>query len=237
MIFLYHVSGVNSFRVLSTASGSNNPHDIPVIEVTFKDGQKDELVLKRHNPLFRSRNIDHNRVCNYLGHLKNEVDATVAVTGCPDEKNQDELMFITLISKRSIYQKSFSMDFTGHVESIQVSEAYSRNLPVRENLSSRNENIFVEGDEIGDTEEETKSQNTVVGGSSSVPFAIKAKIKLGTDASASDTITNKLNSTVDAWISEILTHVQAHYHHPTLRHRINFEVQNIYNFEMDIIQY
>ena len=90
---------------------------------------------------------------------------------------------------------------------------------------------FVEGDEIGDTEEETKAQNTVVGTSNSVPFAVKAKIKLGTDVSASDTITKKLHRTVDEWISEILTHVQAHYHHPTLRHRINFEVLKLYDMK------
>ena len=224
MFLLYRISGVTSFQVLSRASGSNDPHDIPVIEVTFKDGHRDELVLKRHNPLPRSINMDHNRVCNYLGTLKNDVDATVAVTGCPDENNQDELMFITLISKRSIYQKSFVMDFTGHVEPIQLSEVDSRNLQVHENLDFRNENKFVEGDEIGDTEEEAKAQSTVVGGSNPVPFAIKAKIKLGTDASASDTITNRLNRTVDAWIAETFTHVQAHFHHRTLRHRINFEV-------------
>ena len=224
MFFLNQVSGVTSFKVLSTASGSNNPHDIPVIEVNFKDGHRDELVLKRHNPLPRSIKMDQNRGCNYLGYLKYDVDATVAVTGCPDERNQDELMFITLISKRSIYQKSFFMDFSGHVEPIQLSEVENRNSPVREISGFQNENIFLEGDEIGDTEEETKAQSTVVEGSNSVPFAIKAKIKLGTDASASDTITNKLNSTVDAWISEIFTHVQAHYHHTTLRHRINFEV-------------
>ena len=179
--------------------------------------------MKHNVALPHSINIDHTRVCNYLGHLKNEVEATVAVTGCADEENHDAKMHITLISKRSRYQKSFSIDyFSGHFEPIQLMEVDS--------IISRNGNTFVEGDELGDTEEEAKAKDTIIGGGNSVPFAIKAKIKVGTDTSARDTITNKLNTTVDAWISEILTHLQAHYHHPTLRHRVNFEVQQILRF-------
>jgi hypothetical protein len=157
-----------------------------------------------------------------LGHLKNEVDATAAVTGCANEENRDAKMYITLISKRSRYQKSFSMDFSGHFEPIQLMEVDS--------IISRTGNTFVDGDELGDTEEEERAKDTIIGGGNSVPFAIKAKIKVGTDTSARDTITNIFNTTVDAWISEIFTHLQAHYHHPTLRHRVNFEVQQILRF-------
>ena len=81
-----------------------------------------------------------------------------------------------------------------------------------------------EGDALGDPVEEARAKSAIVGGKNSVPFAIKAKIKIGTDVSARDTITKKLNTTVDAWISEMFTHLQAHYHHPSLRHRVNFEV-------------
>ena len=76
--------------------------------------------MKHHVALPHSKTIDHTRVCNYLGHLKNEVDATVAVTGCSDAENRDAKMAITLISKRSPYQKSFSMDFSGQFEPITL---------------------------------------------------------------------------------------------------------------------
>ena len=183
--------------------------------------------MKHHVALPHSKNIDQTRVCNYLGHLKYEVDATVAVTGCANEENREAKMYITLISKRSTYQKSFSMDFSGHFKPIQLMGVDS--------ITSRSGNTFVDGDELGDTEEEAKAQGTIIGGGNSVPFAIKAKIKVGTDRSARDTITNKLNTTVDAWISEVFTHFQAHYHHPTLRHRITFEVQKIFRFTMKLI--
>ena len=224
-MFLYIDAGVVSFRLLSSVPGEINAlRDIPVIEVMFKDGKRDEIVLKHYVALPHSTNMDQTRACNYLGHLKNEVDATVAVTGCVDTANPGGKMYITLLSKRSRYQKSFSMDFSGNFEPIQRSEVESTHSLVSRELASRNGNTFVEGDELGDKEEEAKASDTVVGGKNTVPFAIKVKIKVGVDASANDTITNQLGTTVDSWISKMITHLQAHYHHPTLRHRVNFEV-------------
>ena len=180
--------------------------------------------MERHVALPRSRTMDHTRVCNYLGYLKNERDSVVAVTGCADEKNPEGKIFITLISNRSRYQKSFSLDLSGNVESIQRMEDDSRDSLFTGYLEPRNANTFVEGDEIGDNDAEIIAQNTVIGGGTSIPYAIKAKLELGIDESAKDTIAKRFNTTVDAWLSEVLTHVQAHYRHPTLRHRINFQV-------------
>ena len=78
--------------------------------------------------------------------------------------------------------------------------------------------------EIGDEEEETIASKVVLGGSNTVPYALKATIKLGIDISAKNTIENRLGKTVDWWPTEVMTHFQAHYYHPTLRHRISFEV-------------
>ena len=222
--------GQIEFELLSRGYGLNKPKsDIPAIEVIFADGQKDKFVLKHFDALPHSTNTDHTEICNYLGHLKNEIDASVAVTGCADKRNKAGKMFLTLISKRSPYQKYFSMDFNGHVESIQVKEPHSSNFLEYRNLEmdllSRETKEFIEGDEIGDTEEESRaSAVSVTGGGNHVPYAIKARIKLGIDESARKTITNKLKSNVDTWLAEMLTHLQAHYHHPTLRHRINFKV-------------
>ena len=109
------------------------------------------------------------------------------------------------------------MDFNGNFEPIKIMQV--------DDIHSRTGTTFVEGDMIGDTQEEKKAKNTIIGGGNTVPFAIKAQIKVGIDKLARNTITNKHKTTVDAWISEVFTHFQAHYHHPTLRHRINFEVK------------
>ena len=160
-----------------------------------------------------------------MGYLKNEVDATVAVTGCVTENNRDAKMSITLISKRSLYQKSFSFDLSGNFEPIV--KAGGNTILVDRQLFSRALNMSDEGDALGDPDIEAKAMETILGGRNSVPFAIKVKIKVGTDASARDTITNNFNITVQEWISEVFTHIQAHYHHPSLRHRVNFEVHEI----------
>ena len=53
----------------------------PKIRVTFPDGYIDNLVLWKHyfNDEDRKNSDDH---CNYVGHLENEKDACVAMTGC-----------------------------------------------------------------------------------------------------------------------------------------------------------
>ena len=104
--------GTTTFKLVSKHSQWNDPkHDIPVIEVTFSNGHSDRLNLNHYNALPNSANIDHSRLCNYLGNLQNERDATVAVTGCPDaERNAEKKMLITLMSSQSPGQKSFAID-------------------------------------------------------------------------------------------------------------------------------
>ena len=158
-----------------------------------------------------------------MGHLENEVDATVSLTGCLDQSNVERKIYITILSNRSRYEKSFSIDFDGNV--IQIKR--EKQSEEKEQLRALEE--FFEADEIGDMEEEAKAQAVVLGGKNTVPYAIKAKIKLGIDVSAMNTILNRLDTTIDAWLTEVMTHVQTHYYHPTLRHRITFEVSCLYN--------
>ena len=196
--------------------------DIPDVEVTFRNGQKDKFVLYHHAALPHSTNIDQTQICSYLGYLENELNATVGLTGCLDERNEEGKIYITMLSSRSRYQKSFSVDFNGSVLPLYRVEQDN------EHEMSRELDEFFEGDEIGDMEEETRAHAVVLGGKNSVPYAIRAKVKLGIDVSAMHTILNKLDTTVDSWLTDVVTHLQVHYHHPTLRHRITFEVRNTY---------
>jgi hypothetical protein len=57
---------------------------LPRVEVTFSDGYKDKLILKRHYFKEEDRMSDLNKVegCQYIGHLAKEKNACVAMTGC-----------------------------------------------------------------------------------------------------------------------------------------------------------
>ena len=193
--------------------------DMPQIRVAFKDGTKDIFVLKHHVALPYSRHLDPSQICNYIGYLKHESGSVVAVTGCLKMHDINSKMYITLLSERSRYQKYFVIDTYGNFEGIKPT-----NIFIPDEISSRNDVEFVEGDEIGDIEEEEESKSVIIGGKNKVPFAIKAKIKIGVDVSACNTIVHQLDTSVDQWLSDVMTHVQAIFHHPTLHHRINFEV-------------
>ena len=223
--------GTTTFKLVSKHSQWNDPkHDIPVIEVTFSNGHSDRLNLNHYNALPNSANIDHSRLCNYLGNLQNERDVTVAVTGCPDaERNAEKKMLITLMSSQSPGQKSFAIDLN-YDEKRMTSRSIKlvkRQLSEAQQVAEELETIIaaneiLEDDEIKDKELEARVSKAPETG---VPCSIKARIKMGTDASAKDYIQNRLKMSVDHWLAEMFTHVQSHYYNPTLQHRINFEVK------------
>ena len=79
-------------------------------------------------------------------------------------------------------------------------------------------------DEIGETDIEAAAEASTTDG---VPHNLKMKVKIGTDTASINKIVNGLGRTVDDWLAETFTHVQNHYHHATLQHKIDFEAGNI----------
>jgi hypothetical protein len=53
----------------------------PNIMVTFPDGHSDKIILGKHFYNDKDRMADEND-CRYFGHLENEREACVAMTGC-----------------------------------------------------------------------------------------------------------------------------------------------------------
>ena len=104
----------------STRSGTIDPRfDIPEIEVTFTNGVKQKMVLRHYNAIPNSDEIDHSRLCNYLGHLQgDELNTSVAVTGCLMGDDPDEEMHITLISQHSPNHNTFAFDKNGNTKHI-----------------------------------------------------------------------------------------------------------------------
>ena len=66
----------------------------------------------------------------------------------------------------------------------------------------------------------------------------KSQIRCFWNLPAVNKIVNGLGRTVDDWLAEMFTHVQNHYHHDTLQHKINFEVDlNIFIYSIYSVQW
>ena len=96
------ILGLPSFEVLGSSRSG-----IPEIKVGLQGGLNHEMVLE---PYSRSP-------CNFIGHLKNVPDSSVAVTGCL-EKPGDK-MHITMIAPIETTSSIFELDFDGQVTALE----------------------------------------------------------------------------------------------------------------------
>ena len=71
---------------------------IPSVSVTFPDGHKDTLVLNKFyaNEEDRMANVEG---CNFIGHLENEPEACVAMTGCVGFEDVEFTILSTHVTK------------------------------------------------------------------------------------------------------------------------------------------
>ena len=117
------------------------------------------------------------------------------------------------------------MDLDGNVESIKITESNDAYLEspkdaINRHIGSIKGDLFIEKDELGSIKVEKAAAAAKTGG---VPYELNVSIKIGTDTSAPNKIVGD-GGTVDNWLAEVFTHVQNHYYHATLGHRINFDV-------------
>ena len=89
-------------------------YDIPEIDITFPDGYQDELILEKHYPNDESR-LEDQQHCNYFGHLKNEPEACVAVTGC---YGRDDLEF-SIMSEHALTENRFILEKDGQLKVVE----------------------------------------------------------------------------------------------------------------------
>ena len=88
--------------------------DVPSIDITFTNGVKDSLVLKRFYPTKESR-MATTPSCNFVGHLENEKTACVSLTGCA---SSDDLHF-TINSKNSGSSNMYILHKDGNLELVE----------------------------------------------------------------------------------------------------------------------
>ena len=88
---------------------------VPSVSVVFPDGYKDTLVLSKFyaNDEDRIANMEH---CNYAGHLANEPEACVAMTGCFGFED----VHFTILSTHTAESSMFTLTKNGNVEIIKV---------------------------------------------------------------------------------------------------------------------
>ena len=93
----------------------------PKVVVTFPDGYSDTMVLKRHNfndkieNQFEEQNEDDDMDCNYFGHLSNETDACVAMTGCI---GYEDVLF-SIMSRHAQKSSNFVWTKIGDVQTVE----------------------------------------------------------------------------------------------------------------------
>ena len=94
----------------------------PSVSITFPNGYTDTLALTQHfGGLENDEEVEN---CNYIGHLVNETEACVAMTGCP---GQDDLQFtilsMSLDSPMYVWKKDGSVEVIANPSNLRAEEA------------------------------------------------------------------------------------------------------------------
>ena len=204
--------------------------NVPDIRVRFANGVEDVLELKHIAIMPNSKNIDGSRLCNYLGSLKKEgPKSVVAVTGCLNRNTPQNKMSITMFSENSPTHSYFSLDLDGNVHSIRPKSGATK-VVSRRTKGDLKKSIplnFGKGETKNDyvIDEQLEILAARMGDvSGSVPDTLSINFRFGIDTSAKSAIEDELSMTVDNYLSDLLTHTQAHYMLPSLNHVVKFEV-------------
>ena len=106
------------FSLIDGESRSSSPNII----VTFPDGHSDRIKLGRHFYNDKDRLADKND-CRYFGHLENEREACVAMTGC---LGSEDILF-TIMSAHAPDSNHFLWTKEGHVDILDQSKIVIQN--------------------------------------------------------------------------------------------------------------
>ena len=87
--------------------------EVPNIEIVFPDGSVDTAILNKYYSNEDDRKAGINR-CNFIGHLAEEPDACIGMTGCPESEDVE----FTIMSSRLNGSPMYKWNRDGHVEKI-----------------------------------------------------------------------------------------------------------------------
>ena len=114
ILYLVQIDPRQKHEPRITIRTSNTRAGIPNIDIVFPNGHEDTMVLHRHYDSPQAR-MDGKLHCNFFGHLKNDREACVAVTGC---QGQEDMEF-TINSKHSTHTNLYILEKTGKLRSIE----------------------------------------------------------------------------------------------------------------------
>ena len=208
---------------------SKSLNGIPTIGITFSDGFQDNFVLERHymSDTDRMMKTIH---CNFIGHLANDPEACVAVTGCPGTK-----MEFSINSGKFGRSARFILHPNGvheKIESAFKENTLSHTLTIPQNLRDDEEWELIDGDEFENADQiagEMQMEASCAAGScTELPETNLLKVKVGYD----DTFNADLGSAsaAAAYLDSVFTHVQTMYCHATLGSKIQIERDGDYTY-------
>ena len=205
---------------------------VPEIEISFDDNDAQKLILYHYNAMPNSKAIDSSRLCNYIGYLEGDKDSRVSVSGCLSEKGVNEKAFITLFSKDSLYQKSFSLDRYGNFKQIK-----SDNYEI--NASKEDRDVHVDdwhtfGNQKMWDKKEQEAESVTQEQRDSVPYSLNLNFRFGYDKGTKQWMEEN-NENVDNWLSEVMTHLQIHFTHSSLEHYIFLNVSLKHDFSKPLL--
>ena len=205
---------------------------VPEIEISFDDSNAQKLILYHYNAMPNSKAIDPSRLCNYIGYLEGDKDSRVSVSGCLSEQGSNEKAFITLFSKDSLYQKSFSLDRYGNSKQIK-----SDNYEI--NASKEDRDVHVDdwhtfGNQKKWDKKEQIAESVTQEQRNSVPYSLNLNFRFGYDKGTKQWMEEN-NENVDNWLSEVMTHLQIHFTHSSLEHYIFLNVSLKYDYSKPLL--
>ena len=115
MIFVCLLGLGSSSELLPKFSmiGERSMDEVPTIEIVFPDGSIDTAILNKYYSNEDDRKAGINR-CNFIGHLAEETDACIGMTGCPESEDVE----FTIMSSRLNGSPMYKWNRDGNVEKI-----------------------------------------------------------------------------------------------------------------------
>jgi len=191
----------------------------PIVSIAFPDGYEDELVLSKFhaNDEDRMANKDH---CNFIGHLANEPEACVAMTGCIGSEDVD----FTILSAHATESPLFKWTKEGHVEIIE--SGLKNGLNGRMDMleipkEDRDDGITENGDEDDIDEFEPAFLANEANLATTLPATQHLQIRVGVD----DGFKNQVGTTaqIEAYMNSVWAHLQTNYCHSSLGSKVLVE--------------
>jgi len=202
-----------SFRMVEERSFNGSPR----VEVTFSDGYTDTMVLNKHYATEEDR-MAGTEDCNYIGHLENEKDACVAMTGCIGSEDVE----FTIMSTHATESPMFKWTREGRVEVIEspFKDGKARTESIERGMEQDWDDV--EDSEVNSAEKAIEQMCSGGANCASVPATNLLQIRTG----YGDGFLAKVGSSAKAqsYIKSAITHTQVFYCHSSLGTKIALQI-------------